>query len=83
MGHCSLFCPPCTSSDSQDDSALASRIAGLNMLDITLDHLGLDVEHMNQINDDATRSTASVRDELEDVVQTCGAGKSAIEFFTF
>lgn len=36
----SLFCP-LESDDSRHDEALASRIAALNMLELSLDHLGL------------------------------------------
>lgn len=41
-GEFSLF-RPSNSDDASHDEALSSRIAALNMLDLTLDHLGVDV----------------------------------------
>ncbi|KAJ7920681.1 hypothetical protein B0H13DRAFT_1867405 [Mycena leptocephala] len=42
-----LFAPP-TSDDSSHDQALSSRVAALNMLDLNLEHLGVDVPPRRQ-----------------------------------
>lgn len=55
--HLSLF-RPYNSDDAQHDEALSSRIAALNMLDVTLDHLGVDV--------------GLVGPDVESVVRACG-----------
>ncbi len=52
-----LFRPP-ECADAQHDEALASRVAALNVLDLTLGHLDLVFE--------------GEHDEVEDVVKTCG-----------
>ena len=56
----SLF-KPSNSDDAQHDEALSSRIATLNMLDVTLDHLGVDV--------------GLVGADVDSVVRACGESK--------
>ncbi|KAF9244216.1 hypothetical protein BU15DRAFT_86138 [Melanogaster broomeanus] len=51
---------PSTSDDASHDEALSSRIAALNMLDLGLEHLDVDVGDVD-------------REELDAVVQACGA----------
>jgi hypothetical protein len=53
-----FFKPPNSDDDSHDE-ALSSRIAALNMLDLSLDHLGVEVE-------------ASAQEDMHAVVKACG-----------
>jgi hypothetical protein len=66
-----LFCPP-SSEDASADDNLASRIAGLHMLDLSFDHLGLQLEGFKGPKswDDDGRSTA--QEGLEEIVKNCG-----------
>jgi hypothetical protein len=52
---------PLTSDDASHDEALASRVAALNMLDLTLDHLGVEID---------TEASGG----LDAVVASCGKG---------
>ncbi|KAJ7248176.1 hypothetical protein B0H12DRAFT_1124170 [Mycena haematopus] len=60
-----LFVPP-SSDDCSHDQALSSRVAALNMLDLNLEHLGVDVPP------EATEG-------LEHVVKACGQILSTLE----
>ncbi|KAJ7026588.1 hypothetical protein C8F04DRAFT_107931 [Mycena alexandri] len=60
-----LFAPP-TSDDSSHDQALTSRVAALNMLDLNLEHLGVDVP-------------LEAAEGLEHVVKACGQILSSLE----
>ncbi|KAK7019956.1 VPS9 domain-containing protein [Favolaschia claudopus] len=60
-----LFAPP-SSDDPSHDKALSSRVAALNMLDLNLEHLGVDVPP------EATEG-------LERVVKACGQVLSTLE----
>ncbi|KAJ7081541.1 hypothetical protein C8R43DRAFT_1245161 [Mycena crocata] len=60
-----LFSPP-SSDDSSHDQALSSRVAALNMLDLNLEHLGVDVP-------------ADAAEGLERVVKACGQVLSSLE----
>ncbi|KAJ6562497.1 hypothetical protein B0H19DRAFT_1144755 [Mycena capillaripes] len=60
-----LFAPP-SSDDSSHDQALSSRVAALNMLDLDLEHLGVDVP-------------PEAADGLEPVVKACGQILSSLE----
>ncbi|KAJ6614678.1 hypothetical protein B0H10DRAFT_2044325 [Mycena sp. CBHHK59/15] len=60
-----LFCPT-TSDDSSHDQALSSRVAALNMLDLSLEHLGVDVP-------------PEAAEGLERVVRACGQVLSSLE----
>ncbi|KAJ7216388.1 hypothetical protein GGX14DRAFT_358898 [Mycena pura] len=60
-----LFAPP-SSDDSSHDQALSSRVAALNMLDLNLEHLGVDVP-------------SEAADGLEKVVMACGQVLSGLE----
>jgi hypothetical protein len=58
---CRLFMQP-DSDDASHDETLASRVAALNVLDLTLEHLDIDV--------------GGAGEELEWVVRACGESKS-------
>ncbi|KAJ7057111.1 hypothetical protein C8F01DRAFT_1061395 [Mycena amicta] len=60
-----LFAPP-ASDDPSHDQALSSRVAALNMLDLNLEHLGVDVP-------------AEATEGLETVVEACGQVLSGLE----
>lgn len=51
-----------SSDDASHDEALSSRIAAVNLLDLTLDHLGVEVGNSGP--------------EVEAVIQACGESKS-------
>ncbi|KAF7292828.1 VPS9 domain-containing protein [Mycena indigotica] len=57
---------PATSDDPSHDQALSSRVAALNMLDLNLEHLGVDVP-------------PEANDGLENVVKACGQVLSGLE----
>lgn len=59
-----IFRPP-ASDDESHDEALSSRIAALNMLDLSLAHLGVDVN-------------AESEAQLNEVVADCGKGNHYI-----
>jgi len=61
-----LFNQPQTD-DSSHDSALSNRIAALNLLDLTLEHLDIAVEE-------------ELKSEVEEVVKNCGASKYQVSF---
>lgn len=67
-----IFCPV-TSRDRYHDDALASRIAALNVLGLSLRHLGLVVpsERLQEDEIEATESNALL-DGIERIVQQCG-----------
>lgn len=50
---------PSNSDDLSHDEALSSRIAALNLLDLSLENLGVEID-------------ASATDELTDVIKACG-----------
>ncbi|KAF7329907.1 VPS9 domain-containing protein [Mycena kentingensis (nom. inval.)] len=56
---------PATSDDPSHDQALSSRVAALNMLDLNLEHLGVDVP-------------AEAEEGLDAVVKACGHEKAEI-----
>ncbi|KAJ7121022.1 hypothetical protein C8R44DRAFT_853344 [Mycena epipterygia] len=60
-----LFSPP-SSDDSSHDQALSSRVAALNMLDLNLEHLGVDVP-------------PEAAEGLDRVVRACGQVLSSLE----
>ncbi|CAK5273819.1 unnamed protein product [Mycena citricolor] len=57
---------PASSDDPSHDQALSSRVAALNMLDLNLEHLGVDVP-------------ADAQEGLDLVVQSCGQVLSGLE----
>jgi hypothetical protein len=67
----SLFCPS-ASKDAVDDENLAARIAGLNLLEISLDHLGLALDSATHGEADDEREL--IRDGLDELVDACGRG---------
>lgn len=54
---CSSLFRPSNSDDAQHDEALSSRIAALNMLDVTLVHLGVDVGEASVDVDSVVRAS--------------------------
>jgi hypothetical protein len=54
---------PSNSDDLSHDEALSSRIAALNLLDLSLENLGVEID-------------PRAADELMDVIKTCGDSKS-------
>lgn len=67
LGHNLLFSPP-TSNDPKHDAALASRIAALNMLDLSLGHLGVVTTHPDGTLDE------EVVQGLDEIVKAVGKG---------
>jgi len=53
---------PSNSDDLSHDEALASRIAALNLLDLSLENLGVEID-------------PSAADEMGDVIKACGDSK--------
>ena len=59
--------------DKVKDDELASRIAALNMLDLNLNHLGVEVQdHKHFENHDEHQAQLLVKHGLENVVNICG-----------
>ncbi|GAA5987503.1 hypothetical protein JCM10908_001981 [Rhodotorula pacifica] len=59
-----LFAPS-SSHDLQEDENLASRIAALNVLGLDLEHLGIDLDSEQELEDDWHRHNTGPRDSLE------------------
>lgn len=59
--------------DRQDDESLSMRIAGLHMLDLTLEHLGIQT-HVATGDPEADDVQRTVRDGLEEIIALCGKG---------
>lgn len=68
-----IFSPP-HSADAQLDENLASRIAALNILELSLEHLGLDLEKAGRWDE----SGRSMRDGLEDIIALAATGTSLL-----
>ncbi len=71
-----LFSPP-TADDARHDEALSSRIAALNLLELSLDHLGIQTRESADggvKQDDIEMRNATVMGGLEDIVQAVGQG---------
>lgn len=62
---------PLGSDDARHDEALASRIAALNMLDLSLDHLGL----ITQPPDEIAGKSTTVAEDLALIVDHIGQGE--------
>lgn len=69
-----IFCPA-SSGDSQEDENLASRIAALNLLDLSLEHLGLDLGG-GGTTDGWDEGSRTLRDSIEDVIGVAGKGEN-------
>lgn len=67
----SLF-SPLESDDARHDEALSSRIAALNMLDLSLDHLGL----ITRPDDVPPGQRGAIAEGLARVVEDIGDGRS-------
>ena len=65
---------PIESDDARHDEVLASRIAALNMLDLSLDHLGL-ITQPDELDDSITDKT-SIQRGLRQIVHDIGLGGS-------
>ncbi|GAA93465.1 hypothetical protein E5Q_00106 [Mixia osmundae IAM 14324] len=66
-----LFCID-DGKDRADDVNLASRIAGLNMLDFSLDHLSLQLEPSSGAPAEWDEAHKTLREGIEDIVRECG-----------
>lgn len=80
-----LFCPA-SSTDEADDESLAERIAGLNLLELSLENLGLDIGHDGDDQDDTSsrkkRKEADlvlIRPGLEAIAKACGQELKKLE----
>ena len=66
---------PIESDDARHDEVLASRIAALNMLDLSLDHLGL-ITQPDEV-DEEIEDKHAIQNGLRDVVEQIGEGMSS------
>jgi hypothetical protein len=66
---------PIESDDARHDEVLASRIAALNMLDLSLDHLGL-ITQPDEV-DEEIEDKHAIQNGLRDVVDQIGEGMSS------
>lgn len=75
-----IFCPA-TSRDGFHDDALASRIAALNVLGLSLRHLGLDVpsEPVEEADGSMAAESKTLLDGLNRIVRQCGAELQRLE----
>lgn len=69
---------PIESDDARHDEVLASRIAALNMLDLSLDHLGL-ITQPEEL-DESIADKTSVQRGLQRIVDDIGKGEYLREF---
>jgi hypothetical protein len=74
-----LFAPP-SARDLQEDENLASRIAALNVLELDLEHLGLELGNEEGLAGWEGRSS-NARDSLEDLAALVGKGACAVPYF--
>lgn len=68
-----IFCPA-SSGDNQEDENLASRIAALNLLDLSLEHLGLDLGG-GGTSDGWDEGSRTLKDSIEDIIGVAGKGE--------
>ena len=71
--HISRLFAPLDSDDSRHDEALASRIAALNLLDLSLDHLGL----VTRTGNEKAGEKGDTEIGLARIVEQIGDGKSS------
>ena len=64
---------PASSGDAQEDENLASRIAALNLLELSLEHLGLDLGQDGG-SDGWDANGRTIRDSLEEIIGSAGNG---------
>lgn len=62
---------PASSGDAQADENLSSRIAALNILELSLEHLGLDLGAASHGWDESSRT---IRDSVEDIIGLASLG---------
>ena len=67
---------PASSGDAQEDENLASRIAALNLLELSLEHLGLDLGQDGG-SDGFDANGRTLRDSLEEIIGVAGKGDLA------
>ncbi|CEQ41225.1 SPOSA6832_02914 [Sporobolomyces salmonicolor] len=72
-----LFAPP-SSGDGQDDENLASRIAALNVLELSLEHLGVDLDEEDG-PDGWDAQSRGIRESLEDLAVLVGKELERLE----
>lgn len=70
-----LFVPPFSDDDQQDEN-LVSRIKALNALELSLEHLGLDLGDDGG-NDGYGGEATQIREGLDDIVAAVGKGEQA------
>lgn len=68
-----LFAPS-NSHDLQEDENLASRIAALNVLGLDLEHLGIDLDPDQELEEDWHLQNTGPRDSLEAIASRVGKG---------
>ncbi|GAA5933274.1 uncharacterized protein JCM15063_001271 [Sporobolomyces koalae] len=73
-----VFCPP-FSSDAQDDENLASRIAALNVLELSLEHLGVELGTEEEGLPGWESQKRGVRETVEDLADTVGRELARLE----
>ncbi|GAA5864991.1 hypothetical protein JCM3774_003931 [Rhodotorula dairenensis] len=73
-----LFAPP-QSHDLQEDENLASRIAALNVLGLDLEHLGIDLDPDQELEDEWHRHNTGPRDSLEALASRVGKELNRLE----
>lgn len=67
---------PAQSHDLQEDENLASRIAALNVLGLDLEHLGIDLDPDQELEDEWHRHNTGPRDSLETLASRVGKGQN-------
>lgn len=77
MPHAVSLFAPLTADDSKHDEALSSRVAALNLLDLSLDHLGVKTKENDPENADPSKEERDkiVADGLESLVERVGKGR--------
>ncbi|GAA5895468.1 VPS9 domain-containing protein [Sporobolomyces salmoneus] len=73
-----VFSPP-FSSDAQDDENLASRIAALNVLELSLEHLGVELGSAEEGLPGWEYQKRGVRETVEDLADTVGKELARLE----
>ncbi|GAA5956996.1 hypothetical protein JCM3765_006664 [Sporobolomyces pararoseus] len=73
-----VFSPP-FSSDAQDDENLASRIAALNVLELSLEHLGVELGSEEEGLPGWENQKRGVRETVEDLVEAVGKELARLE----
>lgn len=72
----SLF-SPVGSSDSREDQLLSARITALQLLDLSLDNLGIDLSIAQDNNTDWEENRRLMREGLDTIIDLCKKGMLA------